>query len=124
MGWDKGRYYTRSKKVNGRVVREYVGSGRVAELAAQLDVIEREQRAADRAALRAERAELADLDAALGRVCQEAELLARAALVAAGFRQHKRGEWRKKRGDRNRAEQDRPDRPEGTPQVPGTCAER
>ena len=29
MGWDKGKYYSRSKKVNGRVVREYVGGGRV-----------------------------------------------------------------------------------------------
>lgn len=28
MGWDKdGRYYTRSKRVNGRVAREYVGGG-------------------------------------------------------------------------------------------------
>jgi hypothetical protein len=26
MGWDRGRYYTRSKKVNGRVVREYIGT--------------------------------------------------------------------------------------------------
>jgi len=31
MGWDQGRYYTRSRKVNGRVVREYIGTGRVAE---------------------------------------------------------------------------------------------
>jgi hypothetical protein len=30
MGWDRGRYYTRSRKVNGRVVREYVGTGPVA----------------------------------------------------------------------------------------------
>jgi hypothetical protein len=34
MGWDKGRYFTRSRKVNGRVVREYVGTGEVAELIA------------------------------------------------------------------------------------------
>ena len=34
MGWDKGRYYTRSKKVKGRVVREYVVSGRAAAGAA------------------------------------------------------------------------------------------
>ena len=33
MGWEHGRYYTRSQKVNGRIVREYVGTGRVAELA-------------------------------------------------------------------------------------------
>ena len=44
MGWDKGRYYTRSKKVNGRVVREYIGAGRVAELVAQQDTLEREKR--------------------------------------------------------------------------------
>ena len=44
MGWDKGRYYTRSKKANGRVVREYVGAGRVAELVAQMDALERERR--------------------------------------------------------------------------------
>jgi hypothetical protein len=100
MGWERGRYYTRSRKVNGRVVREYVGAGKLAELSAKTDAIEKKKREAERAALRAERAKLDALDDPVDRICQEAELLARAALLAAGFRQHKRGEWRKRRGNR------------------------
>src|SRR5262245_17507776 len=101
MGWEKGRYYTRSKKVNGRVVREYVGRGPVAELVAQRDALERQQREAERAARQAKRAELEALDAPLDELNDLAELLARAALVAAGFHQHKRGEWRKRRVQRD-----------------------
>src|SRR5438552_196115 len=101
MGWDRGRYYTRSKKVNGRVVREYIGAGRVGELVAQLDALEREGRETERAACRAQRAELEALDGPLNELNDLADLLARAALVAAGFRQHKRGEWRKRRGQRD-----------------------
>jgi hypothetical protein len=97
MGWDKGRYYTRSKKVGGRVVREYVGAGRVAELAAQLDELEREQRRLDALALRREKDDLAALEADLKALAETTDQFARAALLAAGFRQHKRGEWRKKR---------------------------
>ncbi len=101
MGWDKGRYYTRSRKVNGRVVREYVGTGEVAELVAQKDALERGRREAERAARRAERAEVEALDAPLNQLNDLADLLARAALVAAGFRQHHRSEWRRQRGRRD-----------------------
>jgi hypothetical protein len=97
MGWDKGRYYTRSKKVNGRVVREYFGVGRVAELAAQVFAIERERRETERAFLREEKAELDALDADIKALTETTDLAARAALLAAGYRQHKRGEWRKRR---------------------------
>jgi hypothetical protein len=95
MGWEKGRYYTRSRKVNGRVVREYVGTGDVAEQAAMIDAIARQGREARRAA----RAELTALDAPLDDLAEQTDLLARAALAAAGYRQHHRGEWRKRRGN-------------------------
>jgi hypothetical protein len=97
MGWDRGRYYTRSKKVNGRVVREYVGTGELAELAAETDILLRLQRSEERAARRAERSELQALDAPLDELNDLADLLAHTALTAAGFRRHKRGEWRKRR---------------------------
>jgi hypothetical protein len=100
MGWDRGRYYSRSRKVNGRVDREYVGTGRVAELASQLDVLEREKRYLEALDLRQEKAELASLDAKMKTLTEETDRLARAALLAAGFHQHKRGEWRKRRGHR------------------------
>jgi hypothetical protein len=97
MGWERDSYYTRSRKVNGRVVREYVGAGRLAELAAQLDALDRDQRESDADARRAARAELDALAASLSELNRRCDLLTRAALVAAGFRQHKRGEWRKRR---------------------------
>jgi hypothetical protein len=104
MGWDKGgRYYTRSRREGGRVVREYLGGGAIGELAAQLDAIGWAKREADRAA-RAEREEVKALDAPLNELDGLADLLVRAALVAAGFHQHHRGNWRKRRGDRDEAQ--------------------
>lgn len=97
MAWDRGRYYTRSRKVNGRVVREYVGTGLVAELTARMDAEERLAREARRVADRAKRAELDALDGAFDRLNALADLVACAALLAAGYRQHNRGNWRKRR---------------------------
>jgi hypothetical protein len=97
VGWDKGRYYTRSRKVNGRVVREYFGTGEVAEMIAKIDAVNRVDRQAVWDARRAEKTELDALDASVKELDELADLLARAALLAAGYRQHKRGEWRRKR---------------------------
>jgi hypothetical protein len=101
MGWDRGRYYTRSRKVSGRVVREYVGTGPAAELAARLDARGREERARKARDIRRHKDDLDALDAQLKALCERVDLAARAALLAAGFHQHKRGEWRRKR-DRDR----------------------
>lgn len=109
MGWDQGRYYTRSKKVNGRVRREYIGTGRLAQLAAQMDAMERERRLLQAMELRHEKAELADIEADLKALAEAIDLVAHAALAAAGYRQHKRGEWRKRReqkGNTSRPEEE------------------
>src|SRR5262249_11380198 len=82
MGWERGYYY-RVRKVQGRVVREYVGTGRVAALVAQMDALERQERDAERAALRADRAELDALDGPVNELDDLADLVARAALLAA-----------------------------------------
>jgi hypothetical protein len=96
MGWERGYYY-RVRKVGGRVLREYVGAGRVGELAAELDAAQRERRRLDTLALRDKIAELDAIETAVKALNGRADLLARAALLTAGFRRHKRGEWRKRR---------------------------
>ena len=93
-----GLYYTRSRKVDGRVVREYVGGGVLGELAAQMDAEERRRREDDAAAWRKERERLEGLADLLDEFCEDVETVTRAALLAAGFRRHKRGEWRRQRG--------------------------
>ena len=101
MGWEtrrgRGRYYTRSHKVNGRVVREYVGTGLVAELAAQRDAEERAQRLAERERLQHEAARWAAAVAPLKQLSQLLDAMTAATLIAAGYHQHHRGAWRKRR---------------------------
>ncbi len=93
-------YYTRSRKEGGRVVREYVGRGPLAELAAETDTLERLQRHEEAKAWRRERETLEDLDQTIEDLYEAAGVLARASLLAAGYRQHNRGEWRQRRGGR------------------------
>jgi hypothetical protein len=103
VGWDRGYYY-RSTRKDGRPRREYVGKGLAARLASELDALQREQRRADAAVRRAERAEVEAIDRQLDTLDEVADLAARAALCAAGYHQHKRGEWRKRRGKGTGAE--------------------
>jgi hypothetical protein len=102
MAWEKrergGPYYTRSRKVNGRVVREYVGGGVLGEIAARMDVYERRQKEEVAALWREECKEQEALDNLIAELYEAAEVLTKAALLASGYHQHKRGEWRKRRG--------------------------
>jgi hypothetical protein len=105
MGWDRGYYY-RSRKAGGRFRRVYVGKGRAAELAAEVDALRRAGREVHFEDWRDARAEVEALDRPLDELGGVADLLAEAALFAAGYRQHHRGEWRK-----CRVQHDQPGRP-------------
>jgi len=102
MAWEsrngRGRYYTRSRRVNGRVVREYVGCGRVGESAADHDELKRAERAAEREAMNDRKRELESIEGLLARSWTDAWDQARLALIGAGYYRHHRGEWRKRRG--------------------------
>jgi hypothetical protein len=95
-----GPYYTRSRKEGGRVVREYVGGGALGEIAALEDEHERRHRQEEAAFCKEERENLEELAAPVDELCEAAEVLARATLLAAGYRRHNRGEWRKRRGQK------------------------
>jgi hypothetical protein len=104
MAWERRergeRYYTRSRKEGGRVVREYVGGGRLGELAARTDAEVRERRKKEIAEGRAEVRRMEQLVAPVVELCEVAEVLAGAHLVAAGCHRHK-GEWRRRRERRD-----------------------
>jgi hypothetical protein len=103
MAWenrkDRGRYYTRSRRVGGRVVREYFGSGTAGEQAAAEDRQRRLEHDQRRLAWKILEDELEATDDALETIDAICRFYMRAVLESAGFRQHDRGEWRKKRND-------------------------
>ncbi len=103
-----GFYYTRSRREGGRVVREYIGGGVLGELAAQLDAEIRRIREEEANTWREERKSMeALLDKPVEELCRAAEILSRAVFVAAGYHQHNRGEWRKRRGTEGSESRDR-----------------
>lgn len=101
MGWEKrdrgGLYYTRTRKIGGRVVREYVGGGTLGHIAALQDAQERRLREEEAALWKGECERLKALVAPVDQLCEATEILYRAALLSAGFRRHQRGEWRRQR---------------------------
>jgi hypothetical protein len=94
------RYYLRSKRVAGRVVHENCGSGKFASLMAYLDLQDRIEREEQREQDRLDREEALALDEAdrpVDQLIRKALAEAEAAIEAAGYRRHKRGDWRRRR---------------------------
>jgi hypothetical protein len=101
VAWEErergGRYYTRSRREGGRVVREYVGGGLAGERAEEEDRARRELEEAQREREREDIERIKALAAPVLEVSEAAEILARAHLVAAAYHRRK-GEYRRARG--------------------------
>jgi hypothetical protein len=100
MAWEKRgtrRYYTRTRRICGRRVREYYGNGERAEQVAAEDEYRQALRTLTRNAIKRHVSRFADADAVLSRLEGLTQRLTRASLLAAGFRQHDLGEWRRPR---------------------------
>jgi hypothetical protein len=97
VSWERrkgSRYYYRAIREGKRVRKVYLGSGPEAVEAARVDAERRAQEQAERT----ERAEVEQLDAQMDQLCRAVQRLMTAVLYGAGFHQHARGAWRKRRG--------------------------
>ena len=102
MGWERRRkgpntgYYYRSVRINGRVVKVYLGRGSAGqEVAAEMEQ-KRLARHEAEAAVRNEESETADADRLAGELNDWADLLSAVWLITTGHHIHHR-EWRRKR---------------------------
>src|SRR4051794_29061450 len=99
MGWEERRgkrYYYRKRRIGGRVISEYVGSGEAAEVAAAQDNAARTQRAASRALLANEQIQYEAMNQVVAQFQAAVRTQVRAQLETQGYHQHK-GQWRRKR---------------------------
>lgn len=100
MAWEErkgNRYYYQSERdEQGRVVKKYIGTGQIAELVAHAEETRRKVREDRRAKEREELERMEALAAPVLELDEVTDVLARAALLAAGYHHH-RGEWRRER---------------------------
>lgn len=100
MGWEQrnGRYYYyyRKERSGGRVRSVYVGRGEIAEMAATLDGIPRDNHETESIEEQNELEALNLLDESIDALARLASTLTQAVLITAGFHQHKR-QWRKRK---------------------------
>ncbi len=78
--------------------------GVLGEFAALTDELKRCQREEETASWREEQNQLEALVAPVEELCEAAETIVRATLLAAGFKRHNRGEWRRRRDQGTNAE--------------------
>ena len=100
MAWSRRGnrlYYYRNMRENGKVETEYVGTGPLAELIAEMDAERRAEREVKFETWRRERDAMDAVDAQVANWWDAGTMLLKAQLYAGGYYQHDRGEWRKRR---------------------------
>jgi hypothetical protein len=100
MPWERRgqkRVYYRAKKVAGRIVRTYCGSGDLAERAAAEDLRRRLERQFANDAWREERQNVEAVESTVIALAIAVEAMARAHLILGGYHRHDRGSWRRRR---------------------------
>src|SRR5215470_5285029 len=96
MPWEKRglqQFYYRSQRVNGRVIKKYLGTGYAAQQAYEID----QQRQEEKKQERAMRKEIEALDHQTNSLRDMTKTLVKAHLLIAGYHQHHRCQWRKQR---------------------------
>src|SRR5262245_44540118 len=99
MAWEQRgphTYYYRSIRRHGRVTKDYLGTGPLAELSAAEDAARRAQRHIEAETWRQEQAALDALDQQIDAWWDRSTLLLKATLYTEGYYQHDRGAWRKR----------------------------
>ena len=97
MAWEQRgsqTYYYRSIRRNGRITKDYLGTGPLAALSAAEDAERRAQRHAE--AWCQEQAALDALDQQIDAWWDRSTMLLKAILYVEGFDHHDRGAWRKR----------------------------
>ena len=97
MAYQRGRYFYRSRRRGSRVVREYLGSGTVGQLAAEFYGVEEAERREERRACQQQIEFDSRLEQNLQTVTDAIKGLTEAVLLCSGHHNHK-GQWRKLRG--------------------------
>jgi len=91
------RYYTKTLRCDGRVVRKYLGRGPAAQQAAEIDELRRQLREQERVDRLAQAAAWDQEVAPLLALNDVADALMDSALLAAGYHRPDRQAWKKRR---------------------------
>ena len=106
MGWENrknGRYYYTKERIGSRVVSRYVGNGETAELISKFSSLRRDEDWERREVIAAEFEAMEAEDRMTDEIFEMAADLMKSALMAEGFHQHKRGEWRRARNAKSKS---------------------
>ena len=99
MAWEERNgksYYYQKRREGGQVVSQYIGTGYLATLAAQLDQIEQQSQADAREEWHRQQAKQAALDSEIAEYARLVQTITAAVLLASGCHRPKR-QWRVKR---------------------------